>query len=55
MEELERLLKHAEERAREAEGTANASVRLVLLAQVAETWLHINYVIKKLAHESPAA
>lgn len=54
MEELERLLKHAADREQEAEGTANAAVRLVLLAQVAETWLHINYHIKKLAHESPA-
>lgn len=50
-EELERLLKHAEARKQEADSTANAAVRLVLLAQAAETWLHINHILKTLAEK----
>ena len=49
MDELERLLSRAHALEAEAETTDNASARLALLSQAAETWLHINHILKRIA------
>lgn len=48
MDELERLLARADALVKEADATDDASARIVMLAQAAETWLHINHLLKRL-------
>jgi len=48
MDEFERLLSNARALESEAEATVNASQRLALLSRAAETWLHINHMLKRL-------
>ena len=48
MGEFERLLSNARALESEAEATVNASQRLALLSRAAETWLHINHMLKRL-------